>query len=63
MVGGMGMEFDKVLMGIFLCWTPQSALAAVGLILAILISQSTPGGRRGRSFLGPNREPARSSIG
>ncbi len=27
----LGMEFDKVLMGIFLCWVPQSALAAVGL--------------------------------
>jgi hypothetical protein len=32
----MGMEFDKVLLGIFLCWTPQSALAAVGLMLAVL---------------------------
>ena len=27
----MNMEFDKVLMGVFLSWTPQSALAAVGL--------------------------------
>lgn len=27
----MQMEFDKVLMGVFLCWTPQSALAAIGL--------------------------------
>jgi hypothetical protein len=25
------LEFDKVLMGIFICWTPQSALAALGL--------------------------------
>lgn len=27
----LDMEFDKVLFGIFLCWTPQSALAAIGL--------------------------------
>ena len=27
----IGMEFDKVLMGIFLSWTPQSAIAAIGL--------------------------------
>ena len=24
-------DFDKVLMGIFICWTPQAALAAIGL--------------------------------
>ncbi len=36
---GLGMEFDKVLMGIFLCWTPQSALAAAGLILGIFVSR------------------------
>lgn len=36
----IGMEFDKVLMGIFLCWTPQSALAAIGLTTMILISQA-----------------------
>lgn len=29
-------EFDKVLLGFFICWTPQSALAAIGLT-AILI--------------------------
>lgn len=29
--GSLNMEFDKVLFGIFLCWTPQTALAAVGL--------------------------------
>ena len=43
----LGMEFDQVLMGIFLCWTPQSALAALGLSIAILVSQArrdtTPG--------------------
>jgi len=27
----IGMPFDQVLMGVFLCWTPQSALAAMGL--------------------------------
>jgi hypothetical protein len=35
----MGMEFDKVLMGIFLCWTPQSAIAAVVLTAKIIFSQ------------------------
>ena len=35
----MGMEFDKVLMGIFLCWTPQSAIAAVALTATIFFSQ------------------------
>lgn len=37
---GIGMEFDQVLMGIFLCWTPQSVLAAVVLILAIFVSRT-----------------------
>ena len=37
---GLGMEFDKVLMGIFLCWTPQSAMAAVALVSAIFVSQA-----------------------
>jgi hypothetical protein len=42
----MSMEFDKVLLGIFLCWTPQSALAAVGLTATILITQARqPSGR------------------
>jgi hypothetical protein len=42
----MSMEFDKVLMGIFLCWTPQSALAAIGLTATILITQARqPAGR------------------
>lgn len=27
----LGLDFDRVLMGIFLCWTPQSALAAIVL--------------------------------
>lgn len=36
----MGMEFDKVLMGIFICWTPQSALAAVLLTAALLAGQA-----------------------
>ena len=36
----ISMEFDKVLMGIFLCWTPQSALAAVGLTTTLLVSQA-----------------------
>lgn len=31
-------EFDQVLMGIFICWTPQSALAAVALTAMLLAS-------------------------
>jgi hypothetical protein len=31
----IGVDFDKVLMGIFICWTPQSALAAIGLLAVI----------------------------
>ena len=34
------MEFDKVLMGIFLSWTPQSALAAIILTAWIFVSNS-----------------------
>jgi len=45
----MSMEFDKVLMGIFLCWTPQSALAAIGLTATILITQAR--GLSGRARL------------
>lgn len=30
-------EFDKVLMGIFICWTPQSVLAAVGLTTFLIL--------------------------
>jgi hypothetical protein len=32
-------EFDKVLLGIFVCWTPQSALAALGITLALVFAQ------------------------
>jgi hypothetical protein len=35
----LGMEFDKVMMGVFLCWTPQSVLGAVGLSAWILFGQ------------------------
>lgn len=34
------MEFDKVLFGIFICWTPQSALAALGLLVGLLATKS-----------------------
>ncbi|NNE00591.1 MAG: hypothetical protein HKN47_25025 [Pirellulaceae bacterium] len=34
----LGMEFDKVLMGVFLCWTPQSALGALAISTWILLS-------------------------
>jgi hypothetical protein len=32
-------EFDKVLMGIFICWTPQAALGAVALTAWILLRE------------------------
>lgn len=35
-----GIEFDKVLLGIFICWTPQCVLAAIG-VTAALIYEST----------------------
>jgi hypothetical protein len=45
-------EFDQVLLGIFICWTPQSAAAAAGLTAVLLFvhraawlgSQATRGG-------------------
>ena len=30
--GRLGMEFDRVLLGVFVCWVPQSALAAVLIV-------------------------------
>lgn len=35
-------EFDKVLMGIFICWTPQSVLAAVGLTAFLILRGVDP---------------------
>ncbi len=35
-----GIEFDKVLLGIFICWTPQCVLAAVGLTAALIYESS-----------------------
>lgn len=32
-------EFDKVLMGIFICWTPQAAIGAVGLTTWLLVRE------------------------
>ena len=32
------LEFDKVLLGIFVCWTPQSALAAIAITIFIVVS-------------------------
>ncbi len=40
---GLQMEFDKVLMGIFLCWVPQSAVAAIVLTSWILYEQASRG--------------------
>ncbi len=36
----MQMEFDKVMLGVFLCWTPQSAIAALALTSYILVRQA-----------------------
>ena len=33
----LGMEFDKVLMGIFICWTPQCVLAACALTAVLIV--------------------------
>lgn len=35
----LNVEFDKVLMGIFICWTPQTTLAALGLTTWLMVSQ------------------------
>ena len=40
------LEFDKVLMYIFICWTPQSVLVAIGLTLG-LIAYHTAAVKRG----------------
>jgi len=39
------LEFDKVLLYIFVCWTPQSVLAALGLTLG-LVAYHAAAGRR-----------------
>lgn len=36
----LGIEFDKVMMGIFLCWTPQSAVAAIALTTTLFLQQA-----------------------
>ncbi|MBC8870655.1 MAG: hypothetical protein H8E44_14630 [Planctomycetes bacterium] len=33
-------EFDKVLLGIFICWTPQSVLAAIGLTAFLIFRRA-----------------------
>lgn len=38
------LEFDKVLLYIFVCWTPQSVIAALGLTLGLILVH-TSGGR------------------
>ena len=35
----LGIELDKVMMGIFICWTPQSAIAAIALTCLILVRE------------------------
>lgn len=36
----LSIDFDKVLMGIFLCWTPQSAIAAIVLTITVFVQLS-----------------------
>ncbi|MCM2371670.1 hypothetical protein [Aporhodopirellula aestuarii] len=36
----LNIDFDKVLMGIFLCWTPQSAIAAIVLTIVVFAQLS-----------------------
>ncbi len=38
-----GLEFDKVLLGIFICWTPQSAVAAIALTAALIFQHANSG--------------------
>ncbi len=33
----LGIEFDVVLMGIYICWVPQTVIAAMGLTLSLVI--------------------------
>lgn len=37
--GVLDVEFDKVLMGIFICWTPQTAIGAVALTAYLLMKE------------------------
>lgn len=39
LANALGIEFDKVLMGIFICWTPQTAFAAIGLSAFLLVRE------------------------
>ncbi len=53
----LGMEFDKVMMGIFLCWTPQSVMAAVGLTAWVLYGEA----KNGSSTLADAEDPLLAS--
>lgn len=37
------LEFDKVLLYIFVCWTPQSVVAALGLTLVLILVHTSAG--------------------
>lgn len=37
------LEFDKVLMAIFICWTPQCVLAAIGLMARLILQHASSG--------------------
>ena len=40
LANAIGVEFDKVLMGIFICWTPQTAFAAIALTGLLLYREN-----------------------
>ncbi len=35
----LGVEIDKVMMGIFICWTPQSAVAAIVITMLLIVKE------------------------
>ena len=35
----LGMEFDRVLFGVFVCWVPQSVFASIAVIAKLMVSQ------------------------
>lgn len=45
------LEFDRVLMGIFVCWTPQTVIAAAGVSATVLVALRRE--LRGQSVSGP----------
>lgn len=52
------LEFDKVLLGIFICWTPQSVLAAIALIAKLILRNTDSGGTHVADHSPPDHDPA-----